>query len=118
MGHIDLALVSSYAVSFGLNEASLIIIGSIEQAVSSYPTIAECCVVGIPDSLKGHLPFAFATLSTPDHPTSAIPSDALSAGVLKLVRSQIGAIASLGGMTQGEDMIPKTQRRFAAYYES
>ena len=47
--------------------------GSIEQAISSHPSIAECAVVGIPDALKGHLPFAFVTLSTPAHPRSATP---------------------------------------------
>jgi len=83
--------------------------GSIEQAISSHPTIAECCVVGVPDALKGHLPFAFVTLSTPDHPTSAIPSDQLFSEVQKSVRTQIGAIASLGGMIQGKGMIPKTR---------
>jgi propionyl-CoA synthetase len=90
-------------------EANSTTTGSIEQAISSHPTVAECCVVGIPDSLKGHLPFAFVTLSTPDHPASAIPSDALFGEVQKLVRSQIGAIASLGGMIQGKGMIPKTR---------
>ncbi|CAG8978950.1 hypothetical protein HYALB_00012346 [Hymenoscyphus albidus] len=83
--------------------------GSIEQAISSHPLIAECCVVGIPDALKGHLPFAFVTLSTPDHPSSAIPTDKFFGEVQKLVRSQIGPIASLGGMTQGKGMIPKTR---------
>lgn len=95
--------------SLDSREADPTTTGSIEQAISSHPTIAECCVVGIPDSLKGHLPFAFVTLSTPDHPTSAIPSDALFAEVQRLVRSQIGAIASLGGMIQGKGMIPKTR---------
>jgi len=90
-------------------DANSIATGSIEQAVSSHPTIAECCVVGIPDSLKGHLPFAFVTLSTPSDPTSAVPSDQLFAEVQKLVRTQIGAIASLGGMIQGKGMIPKTR---------
>lgn len=83
--------------------------GSIEQAISSHPTIAECCVVGIPDELKGHLPFAFVTLSTADHPSSAVPSDQLLREVQQLVRTQIGAIASLGGMIQGKGMIPKTR---------
>ena len=83
--------------------------GAIEQAISSHPAIAECCVVGIPDALKGHLPFAFVTLSTPDHPTSAIPSDTLFKEVQKEVRMQIGAIASLGGMIVGKGMIPKTR---------
>lgn len=66
-------------------------------------------MVGIPDALKGHLPFAFVTLSTADHPTSAIPSDQLFGEIQKLVRTQIGAIASLGGMIQGKGMIPKTR---------
>ena len=83
--------------------------GSIEQAISSHPAVAECCVVGIPDSLKGHLPFAFVTLSTASHPTSAIPAQGLFEQVQLLVREQIGAIAALGGMIQGKGMIPKTR---------
>ncbi|KAL8969958.1 MAG: hypothetical protein Q9183_001747 [Haloplaca sp. 2 TL-2023] len=83
--------------------------GSIEQAISSNRDIAECCVVGIPDALKGHLPFAFATLSTADHPSSAIPSDELLKQVQASVREQIGAIAALGGMIIGKGMIPKTR---------
>jgi propionyl-CoA synthetase len=59
--------------------------------------------------LKGHLPFAFVTLSTSTHPPSAVPSAELFSEVQKLVRTQIGAIASLGGMIQGKNMIPKTR---------
>lgn len=66
-------------------------------------------MVGIPDQLKGHLPFAFATLSTRDHPKDAVPSDALFKAVQTAVREQIGPIASLGGMIQGKGMIPKTR---------
>lgn len=83
--------------------------GSIEQAISSHPTIAECCVVGIPDALKGHLPFAFVTLSTAEHPGSAVPDGKLFKEVQGSVREQIGAIAALGGMIQGKGMIPKTR---------
>ena len=83
--------------------------GSIEQAISSHRSIAECCVVGIPDALKGHLPFAFVTLSTADHPGSAIPDGKLFKEVQNYVREQIGAIAALGGMIQGKGMIPKTR---------
>lgn len=83
--------------------------GAIEQAITSHPSIAEACVVGIPDSLKGHLPFAFATLATADHPESVVPDDALFKEVQGMVREQIGAIASLGGMVQGKGMIPKTR---------
>ena len=84
-------------------------LGSIEQAVSSHPNIAECCVVGIPDALKGHLPFAFVTLSTPDHPSAAVASDSLLKEVQKSIREQIGGIAALGGLIQGKGMIPKTR---------
>ncbi|KAI1662667.1 acetyl-CoA synthetase-like protein [Daldinia decipiens] len=83
--------------------------GSIEQAITSHPLVAEACVVGIPDSLKGQLPFAFITLSVPDHPTSAVPDKNLYGEIQKLVRSQIGGIATLGGIIQGKGMIPKTR---------
>ena len=83
--------------------------GSIEQAIASQPEVAECCVVGIPDALKGHLPFAFVTLSTAEHPDSAVPDPRLMHAVQKGIREQIGAIAALGGMVQGKGMIPKTR---------
>jgi len=66
-------------------------------------------VVGIPDTVKGHLPFAFITLSTRQHPHEAVPSDDLFKEIQENVREQIGAIASLGGMIQGARMIPKTR---------
>lgn len=85
------------------------VVGAIEQAITTHPDIAEAAVVGIPDQLKGHLPFAFITLSTHHHPHPAVPDDALLKEVQRLVREQIGAIASLGGMIQGKGMIPKTR---------
>ena len=66
-------------------------------------------MVGIPDALKGHLPFAFVTLSTPEYGESAVVDEQLLGEVQRLVREQIGAIASLGGMIQGKGMIPKTR---------
>ncbi|KAF2742730.1 acetyl-CoA synthetase-like protein [Sporormia fimetaria CBS 119925] len=83
--------------------------GAIEQAITSHPDIAEAAVVGIPDALKGHLPFAFITLSTHHHPHPAVPDDVLSKEVQTLVRQQIGAIAALGGIIQGKGMIPRTR---------
>lgn len=65
--------------------------------------MAEACVIGIPDALKGHLPFAFVTASQP------ISDQQLLAEIQTLVRTQIGAIATLGGMIQGRGMIPKTR---------
>jgi len=83
--------------------------GAIEQAISSHPDIGECCVIGIPDAMKGHLPFAFVSLATHNHPHHAVPTDALFKEVDAQVREQIGAIAKLGGMIQGAKMIPKTR---------
>ncbi|KAI0019358.1 AMP-binding enzyme [Xylariomycetidae sp. FL0641] len=83
--------------------------GSIEQAIASHPLVAEVSVVGIPDSLKGQLPFAFVTLSVPNHPASAVPDATLFNEIQQLVRKQIGGIASLGGIIQGRGMIPRTR---------
>lgn len=83
--------------------------GIIEQAITSHPLVAEASVVGIPDALKGHLPFAFVTLSTPIHPESAIPDERFTNDIQKVVRQQIGGIATLGGIIQGKGIIPKTR---------
>lgn len=84
--------------------------GSIEQAMLSHPDIAEACVVGIPDEMKGHLPFAFICPSSASTgKTPANPPPKLFQAINKLVREQIGSIASLGGMIQGRGMIPKTR---------
>lgn len=45
----------------------------------------------------------------PDHPASAVPDKKLYGEIQKLVRSQIGGIATLGGIIQGKGMIPKTR---------
>lgn len=77
--------------------------------------MGEASVVGIPDALKGHLPFAFIQLrpgrvsSASDSEIPAVPSAELFNSINRLVREQIGAIASLGGMIQGRGMIPKTR---------
>ena len=91
--------------------------GAIEQAILSHPDVAEASVVGIPDALKGHLPFAFVHLKASSvfasqTPLPATPKAELFNSINALVRKQIGAIASLGGVIQsagGTVMIPKTR---------
>ncbi|KAK4191223.1 acyl-CoA synthetase short-chain family member 3, mitochondrial [Podospora australis] len=78
--------------------------GSLEQAITSHPDVTEACVVSIPDSLKGHLPFAFVTTSE-----TTKSQEELLAEIQKLVRTQVGPIATLGGMMEGRGMIPKTR---------
>jgi propionyl-CoA synthetase len=80
--------------------------GSLEQAITSHPLVTEACVVGIPDALKGQMPFAFVGTSGDD---VSISDEQLLAELQKLVRKQVGAIASLGGMIRGKGMIPKTR---------
>jgi propionyl-CoA synthetase len=60
--------------------------------------------------MKGHLPFAFVipSSSTPSD-LPATPSKEFFTGINNIVREQIGAIASLGGIVQGKGMIPKTR---------
>ncbi|KLU88563.1 propionate-CoA ligase [Magnaporthiopsis poae ATCC 64411] len=80
--------------------------GTLEQAVTSHPLVTEACVVGIPDALKGQLPFALVTTS------ADVPDAQLLAEVQQLVRGQIGGIATLGGLIQassGIHLIPKTR---------
>ncbi|KAK8242351.1 hypothetical protein IWZ00DRAFT_525188 [Phyllosticta capitalensis] len=84
--------------------------GAIEQAITSHPEVAEACVVGVPDALKGHLPFAFVAVQKHvDSTVPAVPDSRLLSEVQAAVREQIGSIASLGGMVQGKGMIPKTR---------
>ncbi|KAJ9162297.1 Acetyl-CoA synthetase-like protein [Coniochaeta hoffmannii] len=78
--------------------------GSLEQAITSHPLVTEACVVGIPDALKGQMPFAFVGTSD-----DSVSDEQLLAELQKLVRKQVGAIASLGGMIRGKGMIPKTR---------
>ncbi|EMC95529.1 hypothetical protein BAUCODRAFT_24578 [Baudoinia panamericana UAMH 10762] len=75
--------------------------GAIEQAISSHPSITEAAVVGIPDEMKGHVPFAFIAIPDP-------PPDLLKDLNARL-RHSIGPIASLGGFIASPGIIPKTR---------
>lgn len=60
-------------------------------------------MVGIPDALKGQMPFAFVGAG------GDVSDERLLAEIQGLVRGQVGAIATLGGMIRGPGMIPKTR---------
>jgi len=80
--------------------------GAIEQAISAHPSITESCVVPIPDSLKGHMPFAFCSISSSS--SSISPSDLLK-DLNSRMRHSIGPIATLGGVIIAPGIIPKTR---------
>lgn len=96
-----------------MHDANSTVTGAIEQAILSSPSIAEACVIGIPDAMKGHLPFAFISPSDAATGSSdtlpACPPEKIFKEINGNVREQIGAIASLGGVIQGRGIIPKTR---------
>ncbi|KXT14186.1 hypothetical protein AC579_2462 [Pseudocercospora musae] len=75
--------------------------GAIEQAISSHPDITEAAVVGMPDSMKGHVPFAFIAIQN--------PPEGLLKDLNNKLRHHIGPIASLGGFIAAPGVIPKTR---------
>lgn len=75
--------------------------GAIEQAISSHPDITEAAVVGFPDPMKGHVPFAFITIAN--------PPEGLLKDLNAKLRHHIGPIASLAGFIAAPGIIPKTR---------
>lgn len=62
-----------------------------EEVVSAHKEIAECCVVGIDDDLKGQIPFAIAVLKSGSEAEEKI----LEKDLVLLVREKIGAVACM-----------------------
>ncbi len=64
--------------------------GQMEEVVARHKDVAECAVIGVADQLKGQVPAGFVVLSAGvDRPASEIEAE-----VTKLVREEIGPIAS------------------------
>ncbi|KPI34570.1 Acyl-CoA synthetase short-chain family member 3, mitochondrial [Cyphellophora attinorum] len=77
--------------------------GAIEQAITAHEGVGEAA---------GHLPFAFVQPSSAPkggEQLSAVPDSKLFKEINDLVRSNIGNIATLGGIVMGRGMIPKTR---------
>ncbi|RUO32933.1 AMP-binding protein [Aliidiomarina soli] len=65
--------------------------GEIEEVVASHSAVAECCVVGAQDELKGQLPVALVIVKN----GATISPQQLQQELVALVREQIGALACL-----------------------
>jgi propionyl-CoA synthetase len=65
----------------------------IEEAVSRHPSIAECAVVGVADSLKGQLPLVFAVTRDSAATATDEACKKLEDEVLQTVQGELGAIA-------------------------
>jgi len=75
-----------------------------EEIVSSHQSVAECAVIGINDALKGQIPLALVVTKLND----GIENFQLEQEIIKLVRKQIGAVASLRNVVIVE-RLPKTR---------
>jgi propionyl-CoA synthetase len=75
-----------------------------EEIVASHPVVAECAVIGINDELKGQTPLALVVTKHGEQ----MEHYQLEQEVIKLVRQQIGAVASLRNVVIVE-RLPKTR---------
>lgn len=75
-----------------------------EEIVSSHDTVAECAVIGINDELKGQIPLALVVIKTGE----LMENFQLEHEIVQLVRTQIGAVASLRNVVVVE-RLPKTR---------
>ena len=75
-----------------------------EEVVSAHKEVAECCVVGIDDDLKGQVPFAIAVLKS----SSTIDEKVLEKEIVLLIREKIGAVASMKN-AMVVNRLPKTR---------
>ena len=75
----------------------------IESALVLHHDVAEAAVVGFPHSMKGQGIYAFVTLKS-----GMTPSDDLKKELVKLVRTEIGPIATID-ILQWAEALPKTR---------
>lgn len=63
--------------------------GEIEEVIASHPAVAECCVVGSQDTLKGQIPMGFVIIKN----GVATDSETLQAELAARVREEVGPLA-------------------------
>ncbi len=78
--------------------------GSMEAVVAGHPAVAECCVIGVHDELKGQVPRGLVVLKA----GADIEPDVLRAELVAMVRDQIGAVASFR-LVDVVPALPKTR---------
>lgn len=78
--------------------------GGIEAVVASHPAVAECAVIGIHDDLKGQRPSGYVVLKS----GVEIEPDTLRSELVKMVRDEIGAVATFRDVTVVA-ALPKTR---------
>jgi propionyl-CoA synthetase len=95
--------------------------GSLEAALAGHPSVAECAVIGVADSLKGQVPRALVVLKSGVDVSGEGAVEALQAELVQRVRDEVGALASLHLVdvvvalpkTRSGKMLRKTMRQIA-----
>ncbi|WP_407521149.1 propionyl-CoA synthetase [Methylobacterium oryzisoli] len=78
--------------------------GGMEEVLASHPSVAECAVIGVRDSLKGEAPCGFVVLKA----GVARAPDEIERELVALVRERIGPVAAFKlALTVGR--LPKTR---------
>src|SRR5690606_1608233 len=62
--------------------------GAIEEVLATHPAVAECAVIGVADEIKGQAPRGLVVVK------AGASTDGLADELVKLVRDEIGAVAS------------------------
>lgn len=78
--------------------------GALEEVLTQHPAVAECAVIGAYDELKGQRAAGFVTLK---HGIDIVHAD-LAAELVRMVRTQLGPVASFRDVTVVE-RLPKTR---------
>ncbi|MCK0110833.1 propionyl-CoA synthetase [Ornithinimicrobium sp. F0845] len=81
--------------------------GSIEEALSGHPSVAECAVIGVRDALKGQVPRALVVLKA-GADVEGEGAESLRAELVQRVREEVGAVAALHRVDI-VDALPKTR---------
>jgi len=91
--------------------------GEMEELIGSHAAVAECCVIGIDDQLKGQVPVGLVVLK------DGVDKDAaeLESELIAMIRSEIGAVAAFKKAmvvarlpkTRSGKILRKTIRRLA-----
>ncbi len=78
--------------------------GEMEEVIASHPAVAECCVVGAHDELKGQVPIGLVLIKD----GATIAHDELEEELVEMVRDKIGAIACFR-QAMVVERLPKTR---------
>jgi len=77
---------------------------AMEEIVASHSAVAECCVIGIEEKLRGQIPVGFVVLKQ----GVDISTEALEKELIKMVRNEVGLVAFFKRATVVE-RLPKTR---------